>query len=93
MNKKNLIILIVIGIIVLGLIVGYLIFSKNIFSKNKKLKICPDQWYDNKMPTTVGNKNSNSQYFVLDGKRRELSEFNLNWIKNNCDVNKPSPVY
>jgi len=29
-----------------------------------------------------------SQYFVQDGERRELSEFDMDWIEENCDIEK-----
>ena len=31
------------------------------------------------------------EYFILEGKRRELKEFDLDWIKKNCDI-KPQIV-
>ncbi len=49
-----------------------------------KLKTCPDEWYDNQMPGPPSSEST--QYFVLDGERREISEFNINWVKENCDL-------
>lgn len=89
--KKEIIIGVFVGLI-LGLIIGYFIFSPKTLIENPKLKICPDQWYDNQMPTTVGNNNSPSQYFSIKGERRELSEFDVDWIKENCEVNEPTVV-
>ena len=52
------------------------------------IKRCPDAWVEDQMPGS--NKN---QYLSVDGKRREVSEFNIKWIQNNCKVNKPSVAY
>lgn len=77
----------IILLIILSSFTGYyLINSKN------KLKICPDAWYENRMPC-VGDCFGERQYLVVDGERREISEFNLLWIGINCEVNKPMPVY
>lgn len=29
-----------------------------------------------------------SQYFILDGKRRELDEFDIKWVQTNCSLKK-----
>ncbi|OGN02639.1 MAG: hypothetical protein A2655_02875 [Candidatus Yanofskybacteria bacterium RIFCSPHIGHO2_01_FULL_43_42] len=60
------------------------------------LKVCPEEWYVNQMPGTVGletdqNKIPN-EYFIYKGIRRELSEFDINWVKTNCSV-RPQVVY
>ncbi len=55
-----------------------------------KLQKCPQAWIVNKMPAT-SKSNLPEQYFVLDGKRRDLSEFDLDWVKKNCDL-KPQIV-
>lgn len=61
---------------------------------NGLLKVCPDRWYDNRMPTIMdrGTTRVSVQYFIYKGVRRELSDFDLVWIKNNCSI-KPSSVY
>ncbi len=53
------------------------------------LQVCPDEWIQNKMPGTGGTEPN--EYFVLEGKRRELKEFDLSWIKKNCNI-KPQIV-
>ena len=62
-----------------------------------KLQICPDEWYDDQMPCVYVNDSSEcdmeTQYFIIDNERRELSEFDVDWIKENCEINEPSVVY
>lgn len=92
MKPKGIVLGIAIGLI-LGLVLGYFIFSE-IKTDNNKLKICPDEWYDNQMPCieTVNSCPQVTQYFIIDGQRRELIEFDVDWIKENCEVNKPTIV-
>ena len=57
------------------------------------LRVCPEKWYDNRMPsTTVGPDDIPNEYFIYKGVRRELSEFDGNWVKSNCSV-RPFSVY
>ena len=53
---------------------------------------CPEAWYDNQMPSD-GPSAGSRRYLIIKGERRELSEFNMEWIKSNCKVNKASIVY
>lgn len=54
------------------------------------IRTCPSEKINNKMPTI--NSQSNSSYFIYNGVRHELSEFDLNWVNNNCSV-KETDVY
>lgn len=75
-----------------GIVIGVPLLcncGKNPF-KSDKLRICPDAWYDNQMP---GEVTKNREYLIVDGERRELDEFDIEWIKNNCAVNKPTVIY
>ena len=56
------------------------------------LRVCPEEWYDNRMPSTVGSNDVLREYFIYKGVRRELSELDVNWVKTNCSV-KPQAVY
>jgi len=64
----------------------------------EKVGICPDEWIVNKMPcacVTDSCEECNDpprEYFIINGERRELSEFDVDWVKENCDV-KPQDVY
>jgi len=58
---------------------------------NNKLEVCPEDWYEDKMPTVTEDGETVKtprEYFILDGKRREASEFNLSWVKENCEIEK-----
>ena len=37
------------------------------------LRICPEEWYDNRMPSTVGTNDLPREYFIYKGVRLELS--------------------
>jgi hypothetical protein len=71
------------------------LISACIIKKTKKLQKaqllqqCPEEWIQNKMPSTDGS--GTSEYFILEGKKHELKEFDLEWIKKNCDI-KPQIV-
>ena len=54
------------------------------------LRVCPEQWYGDRMPSIIGSERTNNEYFIYQGKRRELSEFDINWVKTNCQI---KPVY
>ncbi|NCP66693.1 hypothetical protein GW756_00100 [bacterium] len=59
---------------------------------NSKLRICPDELIENRMPGTVptdpqsASQTMPSAYYILDGSRREIAEFDQNWVNQNCDV-------
>lgn len=44
---------------------------------------CPDEMIVNKMP---GVGSGNDSYYIKDGKRVEISEYNNIWVKANCEV-------
>lgn len=51
------------------------------------LKVCPSSKVINQMPTPVGpNQNPSSVYYILNGQRKELTEFDSNWVQYNCAV-------
>lgn len=58
------------------------------------LQVCPDKWYENRMPMIIDKATTRTpgQYFIYKGVRREISEFDINWIKVNCSI-APSAVY
>lgn len=87
-----------IAIVIILLIILSFCTSYYLIKFHGKLKICPDAWIDNQMPcaciSAIDCSNcDNSQYLIIDHERRELSEFNILWIKSNCEVNKPFPVF
>ena len=64
--------------------------SRNNKSGNKSqlLQTCPNEWIQNRMP---GPGTNFEEYYIVDGKRRELKEFDLEWVKKNCNI-KPTVV-
>lgn len=58
------------------------------FCFSSPLRVCPDQWIVDH--SGCGGEGSlpceNEEYFILNGERRELQEFNLDWVNDNCDV-------
>lgn len=83
------------AIIVIVIIVSILIKQSsanikpqtNTSNLNTRLQQCPDEWIDNQMPST-DLKKSETQYFILNGVRRELNEFDVEWIQKNCSLKK-----
>lgn len=58
-----------------------------------RLQECPDEWIENRMPgMPEGDEANTEQYFIVDGERRELSEFDVTWVIESCPVNEPTPV-
>ncbi|MEI8103400.1 MAG: hypothetical protein WCG84_00645 [Candidatus Moraniibacteriota bacterium] len=56
------------------------------------LKVCPEEWFSNQMPSTIeSNTRVSKEYFIYKGVRRELLEFDVDWVKTNCSV-KPQVV-
>lgn len=48
---------------------------------------CPDEWIVNMMPDTRGNSLSN-EYFIVDGSRVELDEYDVDWVERYCGLTK-----
>jgi len=75
--------------IILVLLALYIFVVKNNDTRTL-MRECPDAWYVNKMP---GSGSKNSEYLVVKGKRAELKDYDIEWIKKNCDITGPQPVY
>lgn len=84
---------VIITLVSLSLLAIFYTPKSNNPSIQTKEKACPDKWIDNQMPS-VGDKPNQEQrqYFIVDGERRELSEFDLQWVLENCDI-RPQVVY
>ena len=93
MNQKGFAnIAIIIGIVIIAGMAGFFVLSQRPTPSVSLLRVCPEEWYDNRMPSTVGSNDAPREYFIYKGVRRELSEFDVNWVKTNCSV-KPQIVY
>jgi hypothetical protein len=73
---------------------GLYVYFNGYFSADSNtgtgIKQCPEAWYDNQMPGS--SRSGTSQYLIVEGERREISDFNIQWIQKNCEVNSPSVV-
>ncbi len=58
-------------------------------TKSNLIQACPEEWIQNNMPGLESK--DVKEYFIYEGQRRELKEFDLEWIKKNCNV-KPQIV-
>ncbi len=58
-------------------------------STSNLIQACPEEWIQNKMPGP--DIKEAKEYFIYEGQRRELKEFDLEWIKKNCNI-KPQIV-
>ncbi|MEK6895439.1 MAG: hypothetical protein AABX48_02875 [Nanoarchaeota archaeon] len=104
MNKWLVIGIVAVLFLVVGLVIGSVLYSQNINQLKKipygddrlvgKLRICPDAWVENKMPCPCVTDNCSEcdnpprQYFIIDEKRRELNEFDVNWVNQTCNITK-----
>lgn len=67
-------------------------------TQTSKLKTCPDKWYKNEQPCVYQVSPSECEkqkreYFIVNGQRKEIDEMDVEWIKKNCEVNKPEIIY
>jgi hypothetical protein len=56
-------------------------------------RICPDAWYDNQMPGVADQETRPDEYLIVNGRRAELTDYDVEWIKSHCRINKPTTVY
>lgn len=62
------------------------------------LRVCPDKWYKNEQPCVYQDSptecdQQRKEYFIIDGKRKEVEEVDVEWVKENCEVNEPEVLY
>ncbi|HEX8974201.1 MAG TPA: hypothetical protein VF817_01790 [Patescibacteria group bacterium] len=62
--------------------------EKNISLPQNKLQQCPSEWVNNAMPGIDDKSVEPKEYFILNGQRRELDEFDLDWVRKNCNLQK-----
>ena len=51
-----------------------------------KLQICPDEWWENDMPTMGQTNATQQQYYIYKGQRHEITEFDAAWVAANCNI-------
>lgn len=59
-----------------------------------KLQVCPDKWYKNEQPCTYQNsptecKQQQKEYFIINEEKKEVEKVDVEWVKENCEVNEP----
>jgi len=85
-------------LIILLIPISYALFKKESqkdageVQSPSKLRVCPDSWIENRMPSVSNTHNEKKQYFIVNGERREIDDYDLDWIKENCNI-KPQIVY
>ena len=99
MKKKPLFIGISVFLAAGALVGAIVIQNSSVQQANNLIRECPELWYDNQMPRMYESDearrkdNTPTQYLIFNGERKEVEDYDLNWIRENCPVNKPSPVY
>jgi hypothetical protein len=60
------------------------------YLQKNAIRECPDSWYSNQMPGTFepNEESSPREYMSLKGQRREISEFDMEWVGKNCNITK-----
>ncbi|PSO43089.1 hypothetical protein BRC19_02515 [Candidatus Saccharibacteria bacterium QS_5_54_17] len=94
-SNKTVMLLVVVGILLILAGTGWM-WQQHMASDGRRE--CPDRWYANRMPqaTPEGEQpetGTQRQYFVIDGERVEYQDMDVEWVKNNCSVDQPTPVY
>lgn len=57
-----------------------------------KIQDCPDEKIINRMPQ-VGGQGSPSEYYIYKGERKEITDFDQEWLKKNCPSIRVQEVY
>ncbi|MES2470776.1 MAG: hypothetical protein V4526_00910 [Patescibacteria group bacterium] len=71
----------IIGIIIV-IAAAYYAYIYFALGNDSKLHECPDEMIVNKMPGT----SPQSSYYIKNGERREISDYDAGWVKRNCTV-------
>jgi hypothetical protein len=75
--------LIILTIVVFGFIIYFAYrYSARGDHASGLTRACPDEMIINRMPGTQPQ----SSYYIVDGVRREISEYDTEWIADNCNV-------
>lgn len=70
-------------ILIVAVVLAYL--GAKAFSSTALLQECPDEKIVNKMPVIEPGDDSN-EYYIVDGARREVGEYDAAWVEANCQV-------
>jgi hypothetical protein len=97
-SNKTVMLLVIVGILLIMAGTGWLWQQHMASGDTGGRRECPDRWYDNRMPQAAPESEepasgTQRQYFVIDGERVEHEDMDVEWVRNNCSVNQPTPVY
>jgi hypothetical protein len=99
-TSRSSIILVFIAIIMTVFLMAFAIYSMRHSKagptevKIEKIRTCPDNWYVNRMPGTYAETDDMpNEYMVYEGRRVELRDVDVDWVKENCAVKEPQPIY
>lgn len=73
-------------------VLGIILFASCGNVKEQKddglIRDCPDEKIVDKMPKIIaeGEANMPNTYFIYQGERKELTDFDLDWVNENCNV-------
>ena len=81
MNKRFGIIL-VLALVAIAVFAGVFVIQKD---QPDLTKACPDKWIEDRMPGPETDT-IERQYFIINGQRAKIEEYDIDWMKNNCSV-------
>ena len=66
--------------------------------QTEKLRICPDSWSRDDSPCVYEESPSECEeiereYLMIEGRKYKVEEVDIEWIKDNCEVNEPEVVW
>ena len=84
MNQKGFINLIV--IVTLLLLLGAIVYNRHKTTDETAMRVCPEEWRQEASPNVFEDRRAPLQYYVHEGKRRELDIFDVDWVNKNCGL-------
>lgn len=68
--------------------------DSNISNETALIQECPDEKIINKMPQIIDDSDTSNEtsprdaeaYYIFNGERKEISEFDEKWVEENCEV-------
>jgi hypothetical protein len=75
--------------LLIGIYIG-VVYQKYLAESNdlNRIRKCPTEWYEDRMPTIVKSLNEieDRQVFVINGERRSSKEVDTGWVRAHCDI-------
>jgi hypothetical protein len=86
-------ILLAVAVFVATLLVGAyigIVYQKYVFEKREvtRIKKCPTEWYEDRMPTIVEDLNQvpDKQLFIIGGQKYNSHQVDIEWIRSHCEI-------